>query len=164
VRGLVIGRFQPLHKGHQSLIQAAIEDCVNVVVGVGSANAKQDHRNPFTFEERKQMILSAFPGVEVVPLPDIHDPTRWADHVLSLTGAVNKVYGNKDRDLDLFVDGGVATKSPGLLEREKYEGTRIRALLAEDDPEWRKLVPPPVVKILDSLQAASRIRLLEARA
>ena len=33
-RGLVIGKFMPLHRGHQLLIDAALADCDDVTVVV----------------------------------------------------------------------------------------------------------------------------------
>lgn len=164
VRGLVIGRFQPLHRGHQALIKAAIEDCVNVVVGIGSTNARQDGRNPFSYEERAEMVRAVFgEQVEVVSLPDIHDPPRWVRHVLAITGPVDKVYGNHDPDLDLFEEEGIAVVRPGLVERERLEGRTLRLKIAEGDPDWRRDVPAPVVHVLERLGADRRLRLLEAK-
>lgn len=164
MRGLVIGRFQPFHKGHQALIKSAIEDCVNVVVGIGSAKSRADMRNPFTFEERADMVRAVFGDtVEVMAIPDIHDPTRWVDHVQSITGTVDKVYGNNDRDLDLFEEEGIDTVRPGLVDRERFRATDVRMRLAEGDPDWRRDVPAPVVPLLERMEAGKRLRLLEAR-
>ena len=160
----MVGRFQPFHNGHRELVQAAIEDCVEVVVGIGSSNAKPGLRNPFTLEERKAMVHAAFPGAQVVALPDIHDPPRWADHVLALTGRVDKVFGNDDATLALFEDAGVSVVRPGLVERERFEASTIRMQLAEDDPEWRKAVPPGVAVLLERLEAGKRLRRLEMAA
>ncbi len=170
VRALVVGRFQPFHKGHVGLIKRAIEDCVRVAVGIGSATAKTSLRNPFTFEERKLMIAAAFPresasgALEVFALPDIHDPPRWADHTVSITGPVGKVYGNDDENLGLFEDAGMTVVRTGLVEREKYGARTIRMQIAEGDPSWRKAVPPAVADLLDKFDAAKRLRALEAYA
>src|SRR6185369_6170212 len=53
--GLVVGRFQPPHAGHFYLIEAALAVADTVVIGVGSANAR-DEKNPFT-ALRREMIL-----------------------------------------------------------------------------------------------------------
>jgi nicotinamide-nucleotide adenylyltransferase len=157
VRALVVGRFQPFHKGHQALIQRALERSVNVAVAVGSTNAKSGPRNPFTFEERRAMVQAVFPGIEVVPVPDIHDATRWVDHCLSITGPVDLVYGNDEATLALFEQARVPVERPGLVERGRYEATRIRQLMVEDDPEWRKLVPPAVAALLQEWKAPQRL-------
>lgn len=160
----MVGRFQPFHSGHRALVRKAIEDCVDVVVGVGSSNAKPSLRNPFTFEERRQMVAAVFPDVRVLALPDIHDPPRWATHVLSITGPVDKVYGNDTESTDLFEAAGLPVVSPGLVDRERFEARAIRALMAEDDPSWRKAVPPEVALLLEQWQAPKRLLTMERMA
>lgn len=54
-----IGRFQPFHLGHQTIIEQALENANRVLVLVGSANAARSFRNPFTYEERHDMIVSS---------------------------------------------------------------------------------------------------------
>lgn len=165
VRGLVVGRFQPFHNGHQALIQGAIEDCVHVVVAIGSSNAKRSTRNPFSYEERERMVRAVFGDrVEVAPLPDIHDPPHWVEHVIDRLGAVDKVYGNDERTLALFEDEGIKVGRPGVVDRERLEGTTVRIQIAEGDRDWRRAVPEPVVRLLDEWDAAKRLRLLEATA
>lgn len=164
MRGLVIGRFQPLHAGHAKLIRTAIEDCVHVVVGVGSSEAREDLRNPFTYEEREAMITSVFGDtVEVRAVPDIHNPPAWVRHVLELVGPVDKVYGNDPHTLDLFDDQDVPVVRTGHFDRDNLEASTIRMQLAEGDPAWRKAVPAEVVPILDRIDAGKRLRLLGAR-
>lgn len=58
--GLVIGRFQPLHKGHQMLIEAALDSCDRVVVLIGSSQAFGTRENPLSSSDRYRMIASCF--------------------------------------------------------------------------------------------------------
>lgn len=169
MRGLVVGRFQPLHKGHEALIRRAMEDCVHVVVAIGSSNAKQDTRNPFTKEERRQMIAAVFheeagDDLQVMDLPDIHDPPNWVPHVLERTGAVDKVFGNDDRTLDLFDAAGITVVRTGHVDRDRYRATTIRMQMAEGDGAWTKAVPGPVAALLQEWDAEHRLRRLEAYA
>jgi len=55
-----IGRFQPLHLGHNSVINKALTLSKRVLVLVGSANRSRCERNPWTFEERKLMITANY--------------------------------------------------------------------------------------------------------
>lgn len=57
---VVIGRFQPFHNGHKYLLEQALLLAEKVVVLVGSANKAVNIKNPFTFEERKNMIEAVF--------------------------------------------------------------------------------------------------------
>lgn len=162
MRGLVVGRFQPLHNGHASVIRRAVEDCVDVALAIGSSNAKTRVKDPFTLEEREQMLQATFPELTRCAVPDIHDPPNWVNHLLDITGPVDRVYGNDDRTMDLFEDAGLRVVRTGLDHREAWEGTQIRLQLAEGDGAWRKAVPKPVADLLDGWDAEVRLRRLEA--
>jgi len=82
--GLVIGRFQPLHNGHVNLIKQALKNNDQVLVLVGSQNKLEDYQNPFTAEERINLISSVFG--EEPKLKGIDDyPTneQWIEDVTS---------------------------------------------------------------------------------
>lgn len=170
MRGLVLGRFQPFHNGHRALVQHALERCGSVVVAIGSATEAPSLRQPFTAKERRQMVEVAFQRevavglVTFVDVPDLHDPPRYARHALALTGPVDAVFGNDDATLDLFEAEGVRVERPGLVDRTRFEAKAIRALLAADDAQWRKLVPPAVAMLLMRWDAGKRLRGLEAYA
>jgi bifunctional NMN adenylyltransferase/nudix hydrolase len=55
-----VGRFQPLHLEHKRIIDIALEKSKNVLVLVGSSGKARTIRNPFTFYERRQMIVNSF--------------------------------------------------------------------------------------------------------
>jgi nicotinamide-nucleotide adenylyltransferase len=170
LRALVLGRFQPLHTGHKALIQEALGRGATVVVAIGSSTAKTGLRNPFTAAERRQMVEAAFPNevrsgsIVIVEVPDLHDPLRYVAHTLAITGPIDLVYGNDDDTLALFERAGMRTESPGLVDRTRYEAKVIRAQIAADDLTWRKAVPPAVAELLLKLDAARRLRGLEAYA
>ncbi len=75
---VIIGRFQPLHNSHVRLIKQALEIADKVLILVGSAYAARTPKNPFTFDERKNMIQSTFPETEKVPTnsPTYRDACR----------------------------------------------------------------------------------------
>jgi bifunctional NMN adenylyltransferase/nudix hydrolase len=88
-----IGRFQPFHKGHEAIINTALTKAREVVVVVGSSFAARSIRNPFSFEERKQMIKAVFPqdNVKVVPVSDYpYDDNKWVNSVQNVVhGAIS---------------------------------------------------------------------------
>ncbi len=53
---VVIGRFQPFHNGHQELIENALATADQVLIVLGSACGPRSLRNPFTADEREEMI------------------------------------------------------------------------------------------------------------
>lgn len=72
---LIIGRWQPWHKGHRELFKAALERAERVAIGVRHTFAT-DGKNPFSFDEVKGFIdedlSSDYKGLyDVVELPNI---------------------------------------------------------------------------------------------
>jgi bifunctional NMN adenylyltransferase/nudix hydrolase len=87
-----IGRFQPFHTGHAALLQRALEIAPVCVVVIGSAFQARTPKNPFTWEERAEMIrLSIAPAersrLRFLPLRDYYDQERWAAAVRRGVGA-----------------------------------------------------------------------------
>lgn len=60
-----IFRGQPYHKGHASIIHGALEQADHLLVNLGSAGQARSYRNPWTFDERKTMILNSLRAEEV---------------------------------------------------------------------------------------------------
>ena len=88
--GVFIGRFQPFHLGHLSVITQGLTHANKLVILVGSSGAPRNHRNPFTFDERSKMIYNSIPGhlrerVLIKPLEDAaYNDSKWIHDVQSL--------------------------------------------------------------------------------
>ena len=84
-----VGRFQPFHNGHLSVILEGLARADHLVVLVGSAGSPRCHRNPFTFDERSRMIYESIPAhlrnrVRIKPLEDAaYNDSRWIHRVQS---------------------------------------------------------------------------------
>ena len=67
-----LGRWQPLHDGHRTIIDSAADNGKQVVVGIRDTELSE--KNPFTAQERKELIsdvYSDYPNVEVMIVPNI---------------------------------------------------------------------------------------------
>lgn len=84
--GFMVGRFQMLHKGHESLINEGLELCERFVVLLGNSEESRTENNPFSFEERKEMIKMIFGDkVEVYPIISIgigYVPA-WGNYIMN---------------------------------------------------------------------------------
>ena len=83
---VLIGRFQPFHCGHASLLQKALATAPKVVIVLGSSFHARSAKNPFTWQERAAMIAAtlepaARARVSFVPVRDYYDDTQWAEEV-----------------------------------------------------------------------------------
>jgi len=79
---VLIGRFQPFHNAHLALLRKALEAAPRVVVVIGSAFQARSPKNPFTWQERADMIRLALDAAErervlFVPMRDHFDEERW---------------------------------------------------------------------------------------
>ena len=77
-----IGRFQPFHTGHLALLREALRVARRCVVVVGSAWQARTPRNPWTWQERAEMVRQSLPEAEreridVLPMRDYYDQPRW---------------------------------------------------------------------------------------
>ena len=78
-----VGRMQPLHHGHIRNIKHALGIADHVLVIAGSANQPRTPKNPFTADERAQMVKSVFPTdrVNVVGVEDYYPDAEWLKQV-----------------------------------------------------------------------------------
>jgi bifunctional NMN adenylyltransferase/nudix hydrolase len=112
---VLIGRFQPFHNAHLEIVKRATALCQKLVIVVGSARQPRTYKNPFTFEERAQMIRYATAGlsiqISIEPNIDtIYNDQAWAVRVQQAvakhTTAGDKVgiIGHKKDDSSFYLD------------------------------------------------------------
>ena len=112
--GVVIGRFQILHIGHEYLISRSLAISKNVIVVLGSGFKARDTRNPFTWQERKEMIEGAFPDdrgrIHFVVVRDYYADEEWAQAVveavsgIATEGVVGLVGHHKDMETSSYLN------------------------------------------------------------
>ena len=166
MRGLIVGRFQPFHKGHLAAIREALGQCDDLIVVIGSAEDSHTERNPFTAGERYEMLISSLRPEErarilVIPLRDVNRYSVWVNHVESYVPPFDIVFSNSDLTRSLFMKAGYTVKRTRAYNPKMYSATEIRRRMISGVP-WTKLVPEPVAAFLKALDA--RQRLLDAGA
>jgi nicotinamide-nucleotide adenylyltransferase len=166
VRALLVGRFQPFHHGHLSVVREirTTRPSEDLLLGIGSAQAAYTWKNPFTAGERGEMIELALReaeigGVRTVPIPDIDRHSLWVRYVESMVPPFARVYTNNPLTRLLFEQARYTVESPRLVDRGRLEGEAIRELLATGG-DWKSHVPPAVVRYLEELDAPARLAVL----
>ncbi len=161
-RSLIIGRFQPFHKGHLEMITRCAAESSGLVIGIGSAQYSHEPENPFTAGERHLMIDEALSeaGLSrycIVPIEDLNRYSVWVSHVVSMVPPFKYVYSNNALTRRLFGEAGFDLRDSPLYSRKVYSGTEVRRRMAHGE-DWRALVPPAVAKVLEDIDGIGRVR------
>jgi nicotinamide-nucleotide adenylyltransferase len=160
-RGFYIGRFQPYHNGHQSVLEHIAREVDEIVIGIGSAQLSHLPDNPFTAGERVLMITRALSSLGrpfyVLPIEDIQRNALWVAHVRSMTPPFDLCYSSNPLVMQLFKEAGIRVQSPEMYEREILSGTEIRRRMLKGEP-WKSLVPPEVIQVLKEIDGVERLR------
>lgn len=92
--GYVIGRFNPVHLGHHSLIDYMIDNSDHHVIFIGSANKSRTDENPLHFEEREHILKFHYPDSRIIGLDDKEDINDWKI-------ILNEHISDETRDLEI---------------------------------------------------------------
>ena len=143
--GLLIGRFQPFHLGHLEALQFALSKVDKLYVGLGSSNKPVEKNNPFTAEQRKEMILSSIDDsmkekISIYFIPDVDNHIRWIEKIDTIVPKFDIIFSNDDLTKHLYSKRNIHVLSIPFLNRESLSGTNIRDLIIHDQ-KWDELVP-----------------------
>lgn len=155
--GIIVGRFQHIHNGHEKIINIGRSLCETLLIFVGSAGEKTSSRNPYDYEYRKKLIEMIYKedikkgNVIIKPLKDLEDKNdlspKWGEYVLNnATQVLGKrpeciIYG-KDKDIfKCFDKNTVKNITEVLVDRNCFNisATKMRNYLLNDQKdEWKK--------------------------
>jgi nicotinamide-nucleotide adenylyltransferase len=161
MNGLYIGRFQPFHLGHLDAIKFALLQVENLWIGIGSSNKSNEKRNPFTADERNEMIISSLDDqtkkrIQIYYIPDIGDHEKWTYHIDSIVPKYDIVFSNDDFTQTLYQKREIKVIPVSLKNRENLSGTNIRGNIAMGK-NWEELVPEGTKKVLLKIDAERRL-------
>ena len=161
--GFYTGRFQPFHLGHLSAIKQALSVVDFLYIGIGSAQYSHQEYNPFTVDERMQMITLALEengikkDTQIIPIPDIHNNDAWPGHVRSLVPPFDIIFvGENGIVKELFEKH---TKIPVEMVEKEIDicATDIRKAIKEDG-DWEKYLSPKIAGCLEDIDGVNRIK------
>jgi nicotinamide-nucleotide adenylyltransferase len=164
MRGLMIGRFQPFHLGHLELVKQILNECDEIVIALTGSQFNYIEKDPFTSGERIEMIHDTLKEDKldlsrcfVVAIENQNNVATWAAYLKSSLPNFDKVYSGNDYVVMLLADSGYEVIHPNFHEREKFNGTKIRKMIANGD-EWEQFVPQAVSKLIKKINGVKRIK------
>lgn len=95
VKGLVCGKFYPLHKGHDYLIRTALKHCDRLTIMI----VRQAGQKP-PGKVRERWLKHAYPEALVILVDDIYkdgDHRAWAEFTVRTLGFVPDVVFSSER-------------------------------------------------------------------
>ncbi len=153
IQALYIGRFQPFHNGHAHCLKYVLSHEPRLYIMVGSSNKSGTDDNPFTTDERMEMVKSFLNEHDfserciVKPVPDFDtNDDGWFEMVTRTFPGVKRLYSNNPRTRKIFRARGFDVLPIPFLDREKLSGTFIRS---KPKNQLHNLVPEYSRKIID---------------
>lgn len=169
IRGILIGRMQPVHNGHMEVINQILKEVDEIIIGIGSAQLSHELKDPFTAGERVVMLSQALAERDVdpsryyiIPMQDINFNAIWASHVKMLTPPFNIVYSGNPLVKQLFSEEGYEVRQPPLYDRLHLSGSEVRRRILNDE-NWQELVPNACVELIGEINGVERIKNLSVK-
>lgn len=164
MRGLMMGRYQPFHLGHLELVKQILNECDEVIIALTGSQFNYIEKDPFTSGERIEMIHQTLKENNVdlskcyvIAIENQFNVATWASYLKSSLPSFDKVYSGNDYVEMLLADSGYEVITPNFLEREKYNATKIRKLIANNE-DWEQFVPSAVSTLIKKINGVKRIK------
>ncbi|HSA76981.1 MAG TPA: nicotinamide-nucleotide adenylyltransferase [Nitrosarchaeum sp.] len=160
--GLLIGRFQPFHLGHLDALRFALSKVDKLWVGLGSSNKSLDKNNPFSAEERKEMILSSIDDImkqriQIYFIPDLDNHIKWIELINTIVPKFDIIFTNDELTRHLYSKRNVTVLSIPFVKRDILSGTNIRNMIISDQ-KWEDLVPEGTKHFLNTISGKQRLK------
>ena len=169
IRGILIGRMQPVHNGHIQVINKILEEVDEIIIGIGSAQLSHELKDPFTAGERIVMMTQALAECDIdpkryyiIPMEDINFNVIWPSHVKMMTPPFSIVYSGNPLVKQLFNEEGFEVRQPPLYDRLHLSGTEVRRRILEDE-DWQELVPKATADVLAEVNGVERLKNLSVK-
>ncbi|MBA4435784.1 MAG: nicotinamide-nucleotide adenylyltransferase [Nitrosopumilus sp.] len=164
MNGLLIGRFQPFHLGHLEALRFALSKVDNLWLGLGSSNKPTEKNNPFSAEERKEMILSSIDEsmkekITIYFIPDLDNHVKWIEKIDTIVPQFDIIFSNDELTNHLYSKRDVQVIPIPFLKRNELSGTNVRDLIISDQ-KWEHLVPLGTRNFLEKSNTKDRLKIL----
>ena len=102
---LFLGRWQPWHKGHQTLVETTLKEGNNVIIAMRETPISE--KDPYTTEERKGFIQKAMKEwgdkVQIISIPDFDEvcygrKVGWSIREIKLDSEIESISATKIRE------------------------------------------------------------------
>lgn len=158
---LFVGRFQPFHLGHLKVVEELARKSEKLVIIIGSSKKHGIPDNPFSAQEREEMIRRALEGqgirnYEISAVPDVFDDREWVASIRE-KGDFDVVFTRNPWTTMCFRNNDVEVREHEMYREGVYKGTEIRRRMLKEEA-WEQLVPAEVSEYLREIGGAERVK------
>lgn len=130
--GVYIGRFNPIHEGHQAVIDSMMAKYgpANCMVIIGSCNNNQTLRHFFSYSERRKFIQTLYPSLLITGIPDYQSDIEWVAHlddIIHTSSRVNLIsvqfFGGCEEDVSWLSQVIVNLTDENVSILNRFDGT-----------------------------------------
>lgn len=165
--GVYIGRFEPPHNAHLEVMLEALQSVQKLIVVIGSARAARNTKNPFTAEERQEIITDMLraAGIAKSRLLFVHVRDYFYNESLWLSEVQRGVQAFTHGSSDVALVGHIKDESSYYLRSFpawEFLPTHVVSPLSATDvrkayfegrlDDMRQMVPPAVSAFLESFR------------
>jgi nicotinamide-nucleotide adenylyltransferase len=148
-----------------------LRDYNQIKIGIGSSQISHTFNDPFTGDERKLFIEAALKKrqisqkrYKIYQIPDVFNAKLWVNHVVSIVGNFNTLFSNSDWVRTLFRNTGYDLGKKITIFKNKYNGSKIRNLIKDNNDKWKLLIPKEVRFLIEKFDGINRIKLYSKKA
>ena len=166
--GMVVGRFQTFHKGHEKLIETGLMLCDRLLIFIGSAQECGTERNPLNINTRTKILKMIYGDNSNIMIYGLSDLTNendirpeWGKYLLDnadryiYKNPELMVYGNDESRSGWFSKEDLKNTTELIINRAELpiSATMLRQYMVEDNRKaWMELVNPKLHKMYDELR------------
>ena len=166
--GLICGRFQTFHKGHEKLVDTGLLLCDRLLILVGSAQLCGTERNPLNIATRIKMLKEIYGDNENIMIYGLTDLSKeddispnWGRYLLeNVNRYIYKkpdimIYGNDESRSQWFSKEDLQGITELIVNRSDLpiSATMLREYMVQDRrQDWMQCVNPKLHKMYDEIR------------
>lgn len=166
--GLICGRFQTFHIGHESLVETGLKLCDRVLILIGSAQESGTERNPYDVSTRLDMLQAIYGDGGNIMMHGLADLTNendirpeWGRYLLDnvdrylYKAPELMIYGNDESRSRWFDPEDIRDTSEFIVNRGRIpiSATMVReAMVFDERKKWMSMVNPRLHKMYGRLR------------
>jgi bifunctional NMN adenylyltransferase/nudix hydrolase len=168
---IFIGRFQPFHMAHYTLVQEALKMAETAIVVIGSYKRAPSPKHPFSGEEREAMMRATLTPeenarVKIIFMHDyLYNDSMWladaAQKVAEITNDSESIVlvGHDHDDTSYYLEQFPQWEKKLIPNLDHFpHATEIRYLYFTHDVNYKRSLHPKTVEYLEDFKNTSKFK------